>query len=162
MLLPMPYHSFIGLGAFVGSGIYSKLGFGPYLLFGYVPSRRLPYLHVEIEGAWTTQTFESIRTHSFPLVGSLCWVRGTIRFCGGLATTIFFSNQSPALNDELHLMFDANLRVGTELLTRGPFSIRADVFVRLAFAQRTFGKAKIDDPTPFGAELAVMGAWSFD
>jgi hypothetical protein len=104
-----------------------------------------------------------VRAHSFPLVGSLCLVRGIVRFCGGLATTIFFSNQSLP-NDELHLMFGGNFRVGTELLTHGPLSIRADVFARFAFAERRFGKATmtIDDPTPIAAGLAVIAAWSFD
>jgi len=127
-------------------------------MLGFVPSRRLPDLHVEFEGSWTSQssrssmTSESIRLHSVPLVGSFCWVRGIVRFCGGLASTIFSSNQS-SNNDPLHLMFGANFRVGTELFTRGPFAIRADVFGRFAFAQRKFGNATmaLDDPTPFAA-----------
>jgi len=171
MVPPAPTlnHFFIGVGAFVGSGIYSKLGFGPYWLFGFVPSRRLSHLHFEFEGAWTSQTSpasttsESIRMHSIPLVGSLCLERSVIRFCGGLATMIFYSNHLPT-NEELLLMFGGNLRVGTELLARGPLSVRADVFGRVAFAQRAFGKSTLalDDPAPFAAGAVVMGTWSID
>jgi hypothetical protein len=138
------------------------------MMLGFVPSRRLPDLHVEIEGSWTSQssppspTSESIRLQSIPLVGSFCWVRGIVRFCGGLATTLLYSNQSPH-NDELHLMFGGNFRVGTELFVHGPFSIRADVFGRIAFAERRFGNpVAFDGATPFAAGLAVMGVWSFD
>ena len=161
--LPPMLHSFVGLGVFVGSGIFSKLGAGPYFLLGMVPSPRLSQLNVEFEGAWTSQTSESLRMHSVPLVGSLCWVRGIVRFCGGFATTISFSNQSPP-NDPLQLMFGGNFRVGTELFNHGPLSIRADVFGRFAFAERRFGAATVtlEQPTPFAAGLAVMGAWSFD
>lgn len=49
--LPMPYRFTFGIGAFVGSGIYSKLNGGPYILFGFIPSRRLPELAVEFEGS---------------------------------------------------------------------------------------------------------------
>jgi hypothetical protein len=164
----MPYRSYIGIGAVVSSGISSELGFGPYMMLGFVPSRRLSQLHIEFEGSWTSQsspsstTSESIRLHSIPLVGSFCWVRGIVRFCGGLATTIFFSNQS-SINNELHVMFGGNFRVGTELFVRGPFSIRADVFGRIAFAQRWFANGvAFDGATPFAAGLAVLGAWSFD
>ncbi|HRI65258.1 MAG TPA: hypothetical protein PK156_13510 [Polyangium sp.] len=162
-LSPAPYRSFIGIGGFVGSGIFSKLGGGPYILLGYAPSRRLSQLHVEFEGSWTSQTSQSIREHSIPLVGSLCWVQGIVRFCGGFSTSVFFSNQPPE-NDELRLMLGGNFRVGTELLSHGPFSIRADVFGRLAFAQRRFGKATValDEPTPFAAGVAVIGVWAFD
>ena len=134
----------------------------PLVFLGLVPSRRLPDLHIEFEGAWTSQTFESIRMHSFPLVGSLCLVRGVIRFCGGLATTIFYSNQSPA-HDELHLMFGGNFRIGTELFVDGPLSIRADILGRFAFTH-VLGNAEtaLNTPTPFAAGLAVMGAWSLD
>jgi hypothetical protein len=163
-----PYRSFIAIGTFVASGIYSELDVGPYAILGFVPSRRLPDLHVEFEGSWTSQsspfsiTSESIRLHSIPLAGSFCWVRGIVRFCGGLATTILLSNQSSD-NDPLHVMFGPNFRVGTELFTRGPFAIRADVFGRLAFAQRKFGATTmtLDDPTRFAAGLAVTGAWAF-
>jgi len=159
----------MGIGALVSSGIHSELGFGPYLLLGFVPWRGLSHVHVEFEGTWTSQsspsftTSESMRLHSIPLVGSLCLVRGIVRFCGGLATTIFFSNESAA-NDELHLVLGGNFRVGTEFHIHGPFSIRADVFGSVAFAQRRFGKATmaLDEPTPFAAGLAVTAAWSFD
>jgi hypothetical protein len=168
-LSPTPSRFFIGIGGFVGSGIYSELDFGPYLLLGFVPSPRLSHLQLEFEGAWTSQTSlsamtsESIHAHSIPLVLSLCLVRGIVRFCGGLATTIFSSNQSSP-NDELRLLFGGNFRVGTELFVRGPISIRADVFARFAFAERRFGMATmtVDDPTPFAAGLAVMGARLFD
>ena len=168
-ITPMPFRSFIGIGAFVGSGIYSKLGFGPHLLLGFVPSLRLSFLHVELEGAWTSQTSpssmtsESSRMQSIPFVGSLCLARGIVRFCGGLATTILFTNQSSD-NDELQLMLGGNFRVGTQLFTHGTFSIRADLFGRFAFAQRAFGKTTMtfEAPTPFTAGVAVMGMWSFD
>ena len=162
-LSPALYRSFIGIGGFVGSGIFSKLGGGPYLLVGYAPLRRLSQLHVELEGAWTSQTSQSIREHSIPLVGSLCWVQGIVRFCGGFSTTVFFSNQSPENND-LRVMLGGNFRVGTELFSQGPFSIRADVFGRFAFVQRRFGKATValDEPTPFAAGVAVLGGWGFD
>jgi hypothetical protein len=140
--------------AFVGSGIYSALNVGPYLLLGFVPSRHLPHLHVEFEGAWTSQTWESTRTQAIPLVGSLCWVHGNVRFCSGLATTILLSNRS-SNNDDLHVTLGANFRIGTELFVRGPFSLRADVFGRLAFAYS-------NAPTPFAAGMAVMAAQSFD
>ncbi|MBK9266463.1 MAG: hypothetical protein IPM54_42580 [Polyangiaceae bacterium] len=160
---PTLYRSSIGIGAFVGSGIHSGLGGGPYLLLSYAPWRQWSHVHVEFEGSWTSQTLESIRTHAIPLVGSLCLVRGVVRFCGGLATTAFYSNQSPN-HDDLHLMFGGNFRVGTQLFVRGPFSIRADVLARIAFADKRFGKATmaIDDPRTFAAGLAVMGAWSVE
>ncbi len=160
---PAPHRSFIGIGAFVGSGIHSRLGFGPHLLLGFIPSSRLPALHVEFEAAWTSQASESIRMHSIPLVGSLCLVQGILRFCGGLATVMVYSNPTVA-NETLNILFSGNFRVGTEFPVRGPFSIRADVFGRLAFAQRRFGKTPValDEPTPFAAGLAVMGAWAFN
>lgn len=133
------------------------------VLLGYVPSARLSQLHIELEGAWTSQTTTSTRIHSVPLVGSLCWVNGIIRFCGGFATTILFSNQSSP-NDPFKLMFGGNFRIGTELFNRGPFSIRADVFGRLTFAERSFGPATLTfgETTQFIAGLALLGAWSFD
>jgi hypothetical protein len=90
-------------------------------------------------------------------------LNGIVRFCGGFATTILFSNQSSP-NDPLKLMFGGNIRVGTELFNRGPFSIRADVFGRLTFAERSFGPATIafGETTQFTAGLALLGAWSFD
>ena len=167
--LPPPYRSFTAIGAFVSSGIYSAFNVGPQVMLGFIPSRHLPDLHIEFEGAWTSQsspssmTSESIRLHSVPLVGSFCWVRGIVRFCAGLSSTIFLLNQSSD-NAPLHIMFGANFRVGTELFTRGPSFIRADVFGRIAFAERTFGKAMValDDATPFAAGLAVMAGRSFD
>jgi hypothetical protein len=160
---PPMLHSFLGFGGFVGSGTSSKLNGGPIVLLGFVPSSRLSQLHIEIDGAWTSQTFTSTRIHSVPLVGSLCWVHGIVRFCGGFATTILFSNQSSP-NDPLKLMFGGNFRIGTELFNRGPFSIRADVFGRLAFAERAFGPATITfgETTQLTAGLALLGAWSFD
>ncbi|MBK9266966.1 MAG: hypothetical protein IPM54_45225 [Polyangiaceae bacterium] len=158
---PTLHRSSFGIGALIGSGIHSGLGGGPYMLLSYAPWRQWSHVHVEFEGSWTSQTSESIRTHAIPLVGSLCLVRGVVRFCGGLATTVFYSKQSP-IHDELHLMVGGNVRIGTELFVRGPFAIRADVFGRLAFAR--FGNATmaIDDPNRFAAGLAVMGAWLCD
>ncbi len=152
---------FIGLGAVVGSGIVSKLGAGPLILLGFVPSQRLPQLHVEFEGSWTSQMVESTRWHAIPLVGSLCWVRDNVRFCGGVATTIVFSNQLP--NHESRV-FGANFRVGTELFNRGPFLIRADVFGRVALAQRTFGGTinMLDEASPVTGGVAVIGGWALD
>lgn len=164
-LFPAPYSSFIGIGPFVATGIYSELNGGPMLLLGVLPWRRFPHWNVEFEGSWTSQSSPSsaMRMHSVPVVGSLCWVEGNIRFCGGLATTISFSNQSPP-NDEWHLMFGGNIRVGTELFRHGPFSIRADVFGRFAWTERGFGLAvgALDTPAPFAAGVAVMGVASFD
>ena len=158
-----PSRSFIGLGAFVGSGFVSKLGAGPHMLLGFVPSYHLPQLHVEFEGTWTSQMVEWARWHAIPLVTSLCWVRGIVRFCGSLATTFSYSNQS-SNDDVLHMIFGGNFRVGTELFRKGSLSIRTDVFLRAAFVQRRFGKATaaIDETSPWAGGLAVMGLWAFD
>lgn len=162
-LLPTPYRSFIGLGAFAGSGIFSKMAAGPNLLLGFVPSRRLSPMHIEVDATWTAQTSQSIRVHSIPMAASLCWVQGILRFCGGVSTTIFLTNRSRT-NDELLMMLGGNLRLGTELFRHGSFSIRADVFGRLIFAPQQFGKALgvIDEPTPFAAGVAVMAMRAFD
>ncbi|MBK9262126.1 MAG: hypothetical protein IPM54_20270 [Polyangiaceae bacterium] len=160
---PTLHRSSIGIGAFVGSGIHSGLGGGPYVLLSYAPWRHWSHVRIEFEGSWTSQTSESIRTHAIPLVGSLCLVRGAVRFCGGLATTALYSKQLP-IHDELHLMIGGNVRIGTELFVRGPFAVRVDVFGRLAFVERRFGGATLalDVPTPFAAGLAVLGAWLCD
>lgn len=162
-LLPIPYRSFIGLGGFVASGVFTKLGAGPNLLFGFVPWRQMPSMHLELETSWTSQTVQSMRVHAIPFVGSLCWVRGIVRFCGGLSTTIFLTNQSAA-NDALHILLGGNIRVGTELFSYGAFSIRADVFGRMNPASRELGKALgvVDKPTPFAGGGAILGLWSFD
>jgi hypothetical protein len=159
---------FIGLGAFVGPGIFSKLAAGPYLLMGFAPSPRLPW-QVEFEGGWISQssdsttTTPSLRAHAFPLVGSLCLVRGIVRFCGGLATVIVYSNQSPA-NEALDLLSGGNFRVGTDLYVDGALSIRADVFGRFAFAHRRFGDTAmvIDGPSALAAGVTVTAGWSLD
>lgn len=162
-LLPTPSRSFIGFGGFFGSGIFSEISGGPSLVLGFVPSRRLSQMHIEVDVAWTSQTLQSIRVHSIPLDASLCWVRGIVRFCGGLSTTILFSNQSYT-NNELHVLLGGNLRVGTELFNRGPFSIRADVFGRLMVAPQSLGNplGVTDEPTPFAGCVAVMALWAFD
>lgn len=164
-LSPAPYLSSIGLGAFVGTGIFSELNGGPIALLDVALSPRLPYLHVEFESSWTSQSSPSsaMRLHSIPLVSSLCWLRGNVRFCGGLATTIFYANQSPA-HDELRLMLGPNFRMGTELFVHDRFSIHADIFGRYALAQRRFGTATVapDEPTPFAGGLAVLGVWGVD
>lgn len=152
---------FVGIGAFVGSGIFEKLGGGPQMLLGFVPSRHLPQLHIEFEASWTSQSIESVRVQAIPLVGSICWVRGVIRLCGGFATSILFSNQFP--NHESRLL-GPNFRVGTELFTHGPFSIRADVFGRIAFSKRTSGMAPMTlaYSSPVAGGLAVIAGRSFD
>lgn len=133
------------------------------MLLGFVPSRHSSALSIEFEGAWTAHTLQSKRLHSIPLVGSLCWVRGIVRFCGGFASILSISNQSSE-NDALHFMFGGNVRVGTELFNSGPFSIRADVFLRTGFIERKFGKtaAALDEPSPLTGGLAIMGLWAFD
>jgi len=133
------------------------------MLLGFVPSRHSSALSIEFEGAWTAHTLQSKRVHSIPLVGSLCWVRGIVRFCGGLASTLSISNQSSE-NDALHWVIGGNFRVGTELFNHGPFSIRADVFLRSAFIQRRFGKttAAVEEASPLAGGLAIMGLWAFD
>ncbi len=158
---PTPSHFSVGFGAVVGSGIVSKLGAGPLILLGFVPSQRLPQLHVEFEGSWTSQMVESTRLHSIPLVTSLCWVPGIVRFCGGLSTTILFSNQLP--NHESRV-FGPNFRVGTELCNHRRFSLRADVFGRIALTQETFGRtiAMVDDASQFTGGVAVLGVWAPD
>lgn len=162
-LTPTLYRSSIGFGGVVAAGIYSKLSFGSNLMLGFVPSRHLPDMHIEFEGGWTSQSSQSIRLQSIPLVQSLCLVRGNVRFCGGMATTFLYSNQT-AYNDDLRLMFGGNFRVGTELLVRGPLSIRVDVFGRFVLSERRFGQAMmaLEDPAPITAGLAIMGAWSFE
>lgn len=157
---PAPSRFFVGVGGLMGSGVVSEIGAGPLMLLGFVPSNHLP-LHVELEGSWTSQLTESMRLHSIPIVTSLCWVRGVVRFCGGLATTLLFANQLP--NHEIR-MVGANFRVGTELFNRGPFSIRADVFGRIAFAQQTLDTIidRGDKASPFRGGVAVMGLWGFD
>lgn len=136
---------FAGLGAFVGSGIFSKLNAGPLLMLGFVPLRRLPELHLELESAWTSQTIESINVHSIPLVSSACWVRGVMRFCGGLATTFLSSNQLPI--HEMRL-FSHNVRIGTKLFRHRALSIRADVFMRFTLTNHRLGESKMPFNTP--------------
>ena len=65
---------------------------------------------------------------------------------------------------ELHLTLGGNFRVGTELFSRGPLSIRADVFGRVTIAPRPLSKplSVSDEPTPFAGGVAVMGLWSFE
>ncbi len=132
----MPPRFSLGLGAFVGSGIVAKISPGALVLLDIVPSSRLSPLHIEFEVLYTSQRVESVQLRSLPLVTSLCWVLGRVRFCGGLATTILSSSKLP--NSEVRI-FGPNLRVGTELFNGGPFSIRADIFGRFALTQRTFG-----------------------
>lgn len=130
-------------------------------MLGFVPWRRVLQWQIEFEGAWLSQTLETNRVHSVPLVGSLCWVYRNVRFCGGLATTVFVSNQTS--ENALRLQWGGSFRVGTELFVRGPFSLRADVFGRIAFSN-LFGNTTmaLDAPTPLAAGLAVMAAWSSD
>ncbi len=158
---PTPAHFSVGFGAVVGSGIVSKLSAGPLVLVDVIPASRLSSLHIEIEFAYTSQAVDSTRWHSIPLVGSLCWAPGIVRFCGGFATTILFSNQSS--NSELR-MFGPNLRVGTELFNHGPISLRADVFGRIALIQQTFGQTirGLDEASPFMGGVSVLGAWAAD
>jgi hypothetical protein len=169
LVAPMPPSNpqlprfFIGGGAFVGSGIFAKLGGGPQMLLGFVPSRHWSQLHLEFEGSWTSQSLTSSRAQSIPIVGSICWVRGDVRFCGGMATTFLFSNETTK-PDFLHLIFSPNFRLGTELFNRGPFSLRADVFARFAFEQQSFGRTtqRIDEGAPFAAGMSVLGLWAVD
>lgn len=156
-LSPAPPRFFVGLGAFVGSGIFEKLNAGPRMLLGFVPFRRFTQIHLEWETSWTAQTFQSVRVQAVPLVGSACWVRGIVRFCGGVATTILVSNEISKY-DSLHVMFGPNVLMGTEFFNHGPFSIRADVFGRVAIAERTFGLATTarQEAVPFNAGVALM------
>lgn len=158
---PPPPRFFVGIGAFVGSGIFEKLGGGPQLLLGFVPSRHLQSLHIELESSWTSQSIESGHWQSIPFVGSVCWVRSELRFCGGFTMTTLYSNQFP--NQEFRLL-GPNFRIGTQLFNRGPFSVRADVFGRFAFSQRTLGMAPMPlaDASPFAGGLAVVAGRSFD
>lgn len=80
-----------------------------------------------------------------------------------MATTILLSNETTN-HDSLHLMFGPNIRIGTELFNHGPFSIRADVFGRVAIAERTFSAmdTALDRVLPFSAGIAVMGMWAAD
>ncbi|HRI66736.1 MAG TPA: hypothetical protein PK156_20965 [Polyangium sp.] len=157
----MPPRFSLGLGAFVGSGIVAKISPGALVLLDIVPSSRLSRLHIEFEGAWTSQKAESIRLHSLPLVASTCWVPSIVRFCGGIATTIVLSNQLP--NHELRI-FGGNFRVGTELFNPGPFSIRADVFARIVFAQQSFGPAPdgFNKSSPFAGGVSLIALWAVD
>lgn len=141
---------------------FSKLITGLSLLFGFVPSSRLSPMHIEFKSSWTSQTLQSIRA-LHPIDASFCWVQRIVRFCGGLSTTILFSNPSRT-NDELHFQLGGNLRIGTELFHHGPFSIRADIFGRAVLARRPLGKTLgvTDEPTPFAGGVAVMGVRSFD
>lgn len=97
-----------------------------------------------------------------PVVGSLCWVRGIVRFCGGLATTFYYFNELS--HDELHGTFAGNFRIGTEWFVWDSVSLRADIFGRMGSSQPSIGTtiATTDMPTPFAAGLAVMGLWSSD
>lgn len=162
-VVPTPYRSFIGLGGFVGSGIFSEMAGGPSVLLGFSPSTRLSQMHIELHAAWTSQTSQSIRLHSIPLDTSLCWIRGIVQFCGGLSTTFLFTNQS-FTRDELQFMLGGNLRLGTELFRHGSFAIRADIFGRLHIAPRQFAQVLgvMDEPTPFAGGVAVMGVWAFE
>lgn len=158
-----PPHSYVGLGGFVGTGIYSGLSAGPYLLLGFGISDSWPNLRVEFEGSWTKQEMpgEMVQAQSIPLVGSLCLVRGIVRFCGGLATTVFSLNQS-SRNNELQFQFAPNFRVGTEWYARGAFSLRGDVFMRFAIAERTIGNGEVvrHDAGPVVGGLAILGVWT--
>lgn len=162
-LLPTPYRSFIGLGGFAGPGIFLQVVGGPVLLLGFIPSHRLSQMHIELAGSWALHTSHTAQVHSIPLDGSLCWVPGVVRFCSGVSTTIFSSNQS-AKQDESIFLFGANLRVGTELFHRGPFAIRADIFGRVTFAPPHFGQALgvIDEPDAIAGGVAVIGMRAFD
>lgn len=161
LLSPAPPRFFVGLGAFVGSGIFSELGAGPVGLVGFVPFRHLPQAQLELESSWTTQFIDSVRVQAIPVIGSACWVRGIVRFCGGFAATILFSNQLP--NQESHL-FGPNIHFGTELFHRGSLSIRADVFGRVAAYRKSFGAKNeiLDRVLPFMAGVAMMGMWAGD
>lgn len=152
---------FVGIGAFVGSGMYSELGGGPLMLLGFVPFGHVPQLHLEFEGGWTSQWIDSIRMQAIPLVGSGCWVRGAVRFCFGFATTNVFSNQLS--NHEVRL-FGPNVRLGTELFHGRYYSIRADVFGRVVLAQHTFGSASgtLNGAPPLSGGVAVIASRSFD
>lgn len=160
-LLPTPPRFFVGLGAFVGSGIFSELRSGPQVLFGLAPLSRLPQVQLELESSWTSQSIDSVRVQAIPVIGSACWVRGIVRFCGGLALTILSSNQFP--NQESR-MLGPNVRMGAELFERGQLSIRADVFGRVAARQNSIGvkNEPLDRVLPFTAGMAVMGMWAAD
>jgi hypothetical protein len=162
-LSPAPPRFFIGFGAFVGSGIFEKLNAGPRMLLGFVPFRRFPQIHLEWETSWSAQTLQSVRVQAIPVIGSACGVRARVRFCGGIATTILLSNEISKY-DSLHLMFGPNVLIGTEFFNHGPFSIRADVFGRIAIAERTFGSATtaLQEAVPFTAGFAFMAFGAID
>jgi hypothetical protein len=52
-----------------------------------------------------------------------------------------------------------NFRIGTQLFTHGPFTIRADVFGRAAVGQQLFGPTTttLGEAAPFIAGVTVMG-----
>jgi hypothetical protein len=135
-----------------------KASVGPAISLGFIPLSRWPALQIEFDGAWSSRNVrQGFRVETVPLFASLCHLHHGLRLCGGLATTFL------SANDALQVAAAATLRIGTEFNLAGPFSIRADMFMLLRFAQRTFGKPleTLDAPYTFAAGATAMAVWSF-
>lgn len=164
--------AFIGAGVFFGTGITSDVSIGPHVSLGFVPSRHLPRIQIEIDGAWTSQTLrqsnapEPLRVQAVPLLGSLCYSRYIFRICSGMTTTFFQAERTDLApgNDSIRMRLAGHLRIGTEFAIAGPFSLRFDAYAQLRFGERTFGRelATLDKLSPFGAGAVAMGVWSFE
>lgn len=153
-------HSYVGFGGFVQTGMYRKLNAGPYLLLGFGVSNHWSNVRIEFQGSWASQQIpdESGDTQSIPLVGSVCLLRNPVRFCGGGAATVFYSNQALE-NNKLKLSFGPSFRIGTEWVARGRFSLRGDIFIRSILTERRFDQIEtaMQDGVPIAGGLAVIG-----
>lgn len=130
-------------------------------MLGFVPLRRLPQLHLELETSWTSQSIEFINVQSIPIIGSACFVRGVVRFCGGIATTFLFSKQLPTQESRL---LGPNVRLGTELFRHHALFIRTDVFMRFTLTNHRLGEPTmlLDATPPMTGGASVIVGRSFD
>jgi hypothetical protein len=148
--------AFIGAGVFLGMTTTSEASVGPAVSLGFVPVSRWPGFQIEFDGAYASRNVrQGFHVDTVPVFVSLCHEQVGVRLCGGMTSTLFFTEDPTNARD---FMFSASLRIGTQFELAGPFSIRADAFALLPLTQRT----TLDSPNPFAAGTTVMGVWSFD
>jgi hypothetical protein len=146
----------IGLGVFLGMTTKPEASIGPAFSLGFVPFSRWSGFQIQFDSAYTSRnTQQGFGIDTVPLFVSACHLHHGLRLCGGMVSTLYFTEDPKAARD---FIFSASMRIGTEFDIAGPFSIRMDVFALLPFTQRM----ALDKPNPFAAGATVMGVWSFD
>ena len=151
--------AFVGGGMSIGTGIAEQAALGPLLMFGFVPSKHSPRLHLELMGGWTLQTVRELRLQTVPISGLMCYLRNEFRFCGGMTSTFLSTS-----DDDLGIAMAGTMRLGTEFDIVGHWSMRVDGYVLANFWQRTFGKetAALDDAHRLAAGFAALAVWAWE